>query len=67
MNPLSSKNLNGARTDQSAINKKAEVDLTFSLAAFCEFSSWVDQELEALEFRFEDFITRRSKKHSFGR
>ncbi len=31
------------------------------------FSDWLDNELAAVEARFEDFVTNRSKLRSFGR
>jgi hypothetical protein len=67
MNPTTPNNPLDATRGRVACSPETEFDVTYSDAAFCDFSEWIDQELITLEAHFVNFVTKRSQKRSHGR
>jgi hypothetical protein len=67
MNPLPSNDPLPATRAVTIFTSESDFDVRFSDAAFCDFSEWVDGALAALEGKFGDYVTHRSKKRSVGR
>jgi hypothetical protein len=66
MNPLPYNSIPSTRVP-ARFESAWDSDVTFSEAAFCDFTAWMDEELVNLELNFQAFVTVRSKKRSFGR
>jgi hypothetical protein len=67
MKPIPSNNSLPASRGDTLVTTEWDFDITFSDAALCGFSDWMDEELLSLEAEFETFITKRSQKGAIGR